>query len=144
MRGSDLAAVITLDAAAFGAARAALLAHLHGCRPGCAWVAETERSGGLAGFVLGRLGRATLQIGPLIARDADVATTLAARALAQAAASEPIPVSIDVPDGQSAFRQRLIETGFTPLRPFIRMLRSNSSAPAGADRIFAVAGPELG
>ena len=90
---------------------------------------RTSGAAGLAGFVLGRPGRATLHIGPLIARDADVATALAARALAQAAASEPIPVSIDVPDGQQAFRQRLTQAGFAPLRPFTRMLRAAAWLP---------------
>jgi hypothetical protein len=42
------------------------------------------------------------------------------------------------------FRQRLIEAGFAPLRPFTRMLRGDSPAAAGADQLFAIAGPELG
>jgi hypothetical protein len=140
MRTDDLPAAVALDAAAFGAARAALLAYLHGCQPGCAWVAENERMGELEGFVLGRPGRATLHIGPLIARDPDVATALAARALAQGAA----PVSIDVPDEQSVLRQRLIEAGFAPLRPFTRMLRCSEAPPAAPGLTFAIAGPELG
>jgi GNAT superfamily N-acetyltransferase len=138
MREDDLTAVASLDAEAFGASRAALLAYLRSCQPGCAWVAHGTKE--LAGFVLGRPGRATLHIGPLIARDPDIATALAARALAQQTA----PVSIDVPDGQQAFRQRLLEAGFAPLRPFTRMLRCDSPATAGADKIFAIAGPELG
>jgi Acetyltransferase (GNAT) domain/Acetyltransferase (GNAT) family len=140
MRTDDLPAAIVLDAEAFGAARAALLAYLHGCQPGRAWIAENERTGGLAGFVLGRPGRATLHIGPLIARDPDVATALAARALAQGTA----PVSIDVPDEQSVLRQRLIEAGFAPLRPFTRMLRRSGAPPAAPGLTFAIAGPELG
>src|SRR5919109_1002580 len=88
------------------------------CGAGSAWVAH-EPGGTLAGFVLGRPGRVTLHIGPLIARDPDVATALAARALPHQSG----PVSIDVPDGQQAFRQRLALAGFAPLRPFTRMLR---------------------
>jgi hypothetical protein len=140
MRTDDLPAAVVLDAEAFGAARVSLLAYLHGCQPGCAWVAESERTGGLAGFVLGRPGRATLHIGPLIARDPDIATALAARAITQ----ERAPVSIDVPDDQREFRQRLTLAGFAPLRPFTRMLRSANPGPAGADTMFAIAGPELG
>jgi GNAT superfamily N-acetyltransferase len=138
MREDDLAAVASLDAEALGASRAALLAYLRSCQPGCAWVAHGTKE--LAGFVLGRPGRATLHIGPLIARDPDIATALAARALAQQTA----PVSIDVPDGQRAFRQRLVESGFESLRPFTRMLRYNRAAPAEVGRTFAIAGPELG
>jgi hypothetical protein len=140
MRTDDLPAAVVLDAEAFGAARTALLAYLHGCQPGCAWIAENGRTGGLEGFVLGRPGRATLHIGPLIARDPDTATALAARAIALGSA----PVSIDVPNGQSVFLQRLTLAGFAPLRPFTRMLRSANPGPAGADTMFAIAGPELG
>jgi GNAT superfamily N-acetyltransferase len=140
MRTDDLPAAVALDAEAFGAARAPLLAYLHGCQPGCAWVAESERTGALEGFVLGRPGRATLHVGPLIARDTDTATALAARAIAPGSA----PVSIDVPDDQSVFRQRLIQASFAPLRPFIRMLRCSNAAAVGADHIFAIAGPEFG
>jgi GNAT superfamily N-acetyltransferase len=139
MRMDDLAAVAALDADAFGARRDALLAYLHGCRPDGAWIGQ-HPGGEIAGFVLGRAGRATLHIGPLIARDPDIATALAARAVA----SEEMPVSMDVPNGQGLFRQRLLEAGFVPLRPFTRMLRSNGAAPAEAGLTFAIAGPELG
>jgi hypothetical protein len=139
MRGDDLAVVAALDGEAFGAGRAPLAAYLHGCRPSCAWVAES--AGGLAGFVLGRPGVATLHLGPLIARGPDVATALAARALDAAAG---MPVSIDVPDGQVGFRERLIGAGFAPLRPFTRMLRNQGVAPGVAGLTFAIAGPELG
>jgi GNAT superfamily N-acetyltransferase len=139
MRTDDLAAVAALDVDAFGARRDTLLAFLQGCRPGCAWMAHYP-GGEIAGFVLGRAGRATSHIGPLIARDPDIATALAARALASAG----MPVSMDVPDGQRLFRQRLIEAGFVPLRPFTRMLRGNRAVPAEAGLTFAIAGPELG
>jgi Acetyltransferase (GNAT) domain len=139
MREDDLAAVTAMDAEAFGAARGALLAYLRACQPGCAWTGH-EPGGALAGFVLGRPGRATLHLGPLIARDPDVATALAARALAHQSA----PVSIDVPDDQQAFRQRLTLAGFAPLRPFTRMLRCDSLASAEPSLTFAIAGPELG
>jgi GNAT superfamily N-acetyltransferase len=142
MREDDLAAVSAMDAEAFGGARRdALLAFLHRLQPRCAWVAHHPEDR-LAGFVLGRAGRSTLHIGPLLARDADIATALAARALARR--SDDMPVSIDIPDGQSLFRQRLIATGFAPLRPFTRMLRGNKAAPAEAGSTFAIAGPELG
>ena len=138
MRTGDLAAVAALDAEAFGARRDGLVAFLQQVQPGCAQVAEDAQRG-LLGFVLGRAGRATLHIGPLIARDAEVAATLAARAISACG----MPVSIDVPDGQQAFRQRLTDAGFAPLRPFTRMLRADLAMPA-AGRTFAIAGPEMG
>jgi GNAT superfamily N-acetyltransferase len=139
MRTHDLPAVADLDAEAFGARRDALLAYLHQLQPGCAWIAERP-GGAVAGFVLGRPGRATLHIGPLIAHDADAGTTLAARALA----SQEGPVSIDVPDDQAIFGERLGEAGFQPLRPFIRMLRGDRGPNGKAGLTFAIAGPELG
>ena len=89
MRTDDLAAVAALDAAAFGARRDALLGFLHGCRPACAWIAQ-RAEGDIAGFVLGRAGSTTLHIGPLIARDPDIATALAARALAPGSEGPPV------------------------------------------------------
>jgi hypothetical protein len=143
MRTDDLAAIAALDAEAFGARRDALLAYLHGCRPECAWIAQ-HAAGRIAGFVLGRAGGTTSHIGPLIAHDPDIATALAARALAHAVASGGMPVSIDVPDGQGVFRRRLLAAGFVALRPFTRMLRCNNPASAEAGLTFASAGPELG
>jgi GNAT superfamily N-acetyltransferase len=137
MRAEDLPAATALDAKAFGAERRALLEYLLARQPGCAWVAETD--GALAGFVLGRTGRATRHLGPLIARDAEIATALVARALADGSA-----VSIDVPDGQGAFRARLLAAGFAPVRPFTRMLRHDLAALPAPTTTFAIAGPELG
>ena len=139
MKADDLPAIAELDAEAFGARRDALLAHLQRRQPGCAWIAHAP-GGRLAGFLLGRDGRATLHLGPLIADEPGVATALVARALAGTA----VPVSIDVPDRQSPFRERLIEAGFAPMRPFTRMLRCNKAALGRADRCFVIAGPELG
>jgi GNAT superfamily N-acetyltransferase len=143
LRTDDLSAVAALDAEAFGARRESLLAFLHGCDPGCAWIAH-HPDGKLAGFVCGRPGRTTVHVGPLIADDPLAATALAARAMARARASDALSVSIDVPDGQDVFRRRLLEAGFAPQRPFIRMLRSDSPPTARPDLTFAIAGPELG
>ncbi len=139
MRAGDLAAVTALDGEAFGAGRAALIAHLHERQPALAWVAQRQ-DGRLAGLVLGRDGRAMPHLGPLVALDADIAAALAARALAGIAG----PVSIDVPDQQTVFRARLTQAGFAPVRPFTRMLRCSEPGPGRAPLQFAIAGPELG
>jgi GNAT superfamily N-acetyltransferase len=151
MQDDDLAAVAALDGEAFGVGRAPLMAYLRVSLPGCAWVAERERSGDLAGFVLGRPGQLTTHIGPLIAHDPEAAAALVGRAIAQLALAgsgpEPAPassVSIDVPDGQRAFRDRLLAAGFAPVRPFTRMLRRKRTAFGRAGLMFAIAGPELG
>jgi GNAT superfamily N-acetyltransferase len=143
MRRDDLPAIAALDADAFGARRDALMAHLHRRQPGCAWIAHAP-GGRLAGFLLGRDGRVTLHLGPLIADGPDVAMALVGRAIAQVSGPLSIPTSIDVPDGQGAFRAGLVAAGFAPVRPFMRMLRRNITAPGRAGPCFAIAGPELG
>jgi len=135
----DLAAATAMDATTFGAERGDLLAYLLASRPGCAWVAE--RAGTMVGFVLGRAGRLTLHLGPLIARDQDIATALAARALARASGTR---VSIDVPDHHDGFRAALLAAGFAPVRPFTRMLRCEPGVARPPGITFAIAGPELG
>jgi hypothetical protein len=138
MRAGDLAAVTALDAESFGADRSDLLRYLFTSQPDCAWVATQADT--VAGFVLARAGRASLHLGPLVAHEPEIATALAARALAQM----PSAVSIDVPDDQSVFRARLIAAGFAPMRPFTRMLRHAGPALGAPAITFAIAGPELG
>ncbi|MEM7024514.1 MAG: hypothetical protein AAF637_18335, partial [Pseudomonadota bacterium] len=141
MRADDLAEISAMDAAAFGAARTSLLAHLFERLPPCAWVAR-DQTGGLAGFLLGRDGRLTWHLGPLMARDTEVATALLARGLTGLPAAGAEAVTIDVADGQPGFSSRLVDAGFTPLRPFTRMLsRQIAALPAST---YAIAGPELG
>ena len=141
MRANDLAEVTAMDASAFGAARASLLAHLFERLPPCAWVAR-DPAGGLAGFLLGRDGRLTWHLGPLIAADAEVATALLARGLAGMPATGAQAVTVDVADGQPGFCSRLVDAGFTQLRPFTRMLCGQTGELP--DTIFAISGPELG
>jgi hypothetical protein len=130
---TDLDAAAALDAASFGAPRRELLRRLlDGC-PDKALVAPHE------GFILARTGRLTLHLGPLLATGAEVATALADRALEGVDG----PVSIDVPDHQVDFLAALAERGFAPVRPFMRMLRSEQAWGDPA-RLFALAGPELG
>jgi len=139
MHAGDLAAATAMDAATFGAERGDLLAYLLASQPGCAWVAE--RAGTMVGFTFGRAGRLTLHLGPLTAQDQDIATALAARALAHAGS---LPVSIDVPDDQGDFGAALLAAGFAPVRPFTRMLRCEPGAVRPPSITFAIAGPELG
>ena len=122
-----------------GAERGDLLAYLLTSQPGCAWVAE--RAGTMTGFVLGRTGRLTLHLGPLIARDHGIAIALAANALA---GDSGAPVSIDVPDDQTDFRAPLVAAGFAPVRPFTRMLRAKPGVARPPGTTYAIAGPELG
>lgn len=139
MRAADLPGVMALDAPVFGADRSGLLTALQARRPGLAFVAE-EAAGGLAGFALGRAGRTATQIGPVVARDAGVALALVGAALAACAG----PVCVDVPDRHAALGRALAGAGFTPERPFVRMLRGRSEPLDRPGEVFAVTGPEFG
>jgi hypothetical protein len=134
---SDLDAAVGLDAATFGAPRPEVLRRLLAGRPEQAWIALADHR--IAGFVLARTGRLTLHLGPLVAERAEVAIALAGRALEGVGGL----VSVDVPDRQAAFRDALVGRGFLPVRPFMRMLRSEQTFGDPA-RLFALAGPELG
>jgi GNAT superfamily N-acetyltransferase len=134
----DLDAIARLDALVFGAERRRLLAYLGRSEPRRALLAEAD--GDLAGFVLARAGRAALHVGPLVARNSNVATLLLAQALVGAAG----PVSIDVPDHQPEFQAVLRDAGFEPVRPFTRMVRAEPARVGELAGCFAIAGPEFG
>lgn len=134
---ADLDAAIGLDAEVFGARRPHILRHLWSDQPGRAHLAEAD--GRAAGLVLARQGRLALHLGPIYATSVEVAVGLAARALNGVRG----PVSVDVPDAQTAFASWLERSGFRPVRPFMRMLRGDLDL-GDPGRAFAIAGPELG
>jgi predicted N-acetyltransferase YhbS len=134
----DLPALAVYDRMAFGADRAYLLEHLRSRAPGFAFVAE--RAGRITGFILGRDGRTSSQLGPLVAEDAEIALDLLRRALA----AVPGPVCIDIADRFTGLRRWLDEHGFMPIVPFTRMCLGRSRPFDDPKRIFAIAGPEFG
>jgi GNAT superfamily N-acetyltransferase len=130
-------AVLAYDAAAFGADRSALLARLRARLPAAAHVAE--RDGRVIGFVLGRDGRTTSQIGPLIAEDDAIARGLLARALMVDG-----PIYIDLADAKAEIRAWLEAQAFARQRPFTRMVYGRRTGFDDPTRTFAVVGPEFG
>lgn len=134
----DLDAIARLDTEVFGAERRGLLAHLSRSQPRRALLAEAQ--GELAGFVLSRVGRVTLHVGPLVARSANVASLL----LAQALVGVGGPVSIGVPAAQTSFVEALGRAGFQPVRSFTRMLRGAPDQRGDLAACFAICGPEFG
>ena len=126
------------DAAVFGADRSEVLARLRGRVPGVDLVAL--RQGRVCGLLLGRDGRTSRQIGPLVAEDAVTAQALLARGLAAIDG----PVYIDLADAKTSVRAWLTEHGFRAQRPLTRMLYRRAASFEDAVRTFAVAGPELG
>ncbi len=131
-------ALCRYDAAVFGADRGAVLARLRGRLPAGELVAR--RGERIAGFLLGRDGRTSSQLGPLVAEDDATAQALLARAIAAVQG----PIYIDLADAQSAVRTWLETHGFAAQRPFTRMVYRRSTGFDDPVRTFAVAGPELG
>jgi GNAT superfamily N-acetyltransferase len=126
-----LSELISLDAFAFGAPRAALLTQILS-RAG-AYCLNINR-----GFAVVRPGRVAHHIGPLLARDAGTAAAL------MHAAAAPLPkVIIDVPDQRNELNDQLTELGFRRQRSFVRM-SLHHSAVGRLDLIHAIAGPEFG
>jgi len=133
-KADDLAAIVAADAAAFGAARPWLIPSLMERAPQVAFVTD----GG--SFVLGRPGRAALQVGPLVASDEAEALRLLTAALS---ATEG-PVLIDVVEGRAAVEAHLARAGFARERPYLRMAHGRATPFGEQSRLFAIAGRELG
>jgi hypothetical protein len=131
---SDWRWVMPLDEKAFGAGREPLLRSLAARLPEAAWVCEGR------GFVLGREGREARQVGPVVALDREAADALLLHALQAVRA----PLFVDVSDHASGLRVFLQAGGFRFQRPFTRMVRGARRAPGDEQRVFLVAGPELG
>ena len=136
----DWAAILRLDARAFGASRASVLRDLARRRPQLAMLAQSGHQ--VTGFALGREGREAVQIGPVVAQDARTATALLEAALARV---EP-PVYVDLVDRDEALQAWLAARGFEFQRPFTRMVHGapGVSAPGEPALVFCPAGPELG
>ena len=140
IRDGDWAAILRLDARAFGGSRASVLRDLARRQPEVAMLAESN--GETTGFVLGREGREAVQIGPVVAKDAFTATALLGRALERV---QP-PAYIDLVDREEALQAWLLARGFEFQRPFTRMVHGapGAVAPGDAALVFCPAGPELG
>jgi len=126
------------DATAFGSDRAGLLGKLRTRLPAATLVAE--RQGRIVGFLLGRDGRTSSQLGPLVAEDDAAARALLARALGAVTG----PVYIDLADAKADVAKWLDTLGFTSQRPLTRMVLGRSEGFDDPARTYAVAGPELG
>ena len=133
LRESDWPAILKMDRDAFGASREMLLRSLWMRLPEACLVYRSAK--GIQGFLLGREGRESRQLGPLIAAHAHIATSLLETALERINA----PLYIDLADHAGEPPQ-----GFEFQRPFTRMVRGAGGAPGNERAVFLVAGPELG
>lgn len=136
MTEGDLVEILALDRTAFGADRGSLLRAFQAGAPDYAWVAGGDA---VEGFLLGRHGHAFDHLGPLVARDEQVARALVDRCLA---AHTGRPFILDAPPHE-AWTRWLASRGFTVQRPFLRMYRGPRRHEERLDRIFAIAGAEF-
>jgi ribosomal protein S18 acetylase RimI-like enzyme len=134
---SDLEAVAALDHRAFGTERRAVLARLIERAPQLAVVGWAP---GAAGFLLGRFGRTSTQLGPVVASEPAVALSMIDYALGRA----PGPIVLDVVDLRPGLRSALEGRGFAPQRTFSRMFYRRAEAFGDPNFAIAIAGPELG
>lgn len=131
-------ALCAYDAATFGADRSRIIARMRGRLPPANLYAERE--GRITGMVLGRDGRTASHLGQLIAEDDATATALLAQALGRIDG----PVYIDLADAKTNVRAWLEAAGFSPQRPFTRMLLGQRESFDDLARTYAVIGPEFG
>ncbi len=135
---ADWTSVLAFDRAVFGADRSGILRDLARRVPQATLVAERE--GRICGAAFARDGRVATQVGPVIAADEATALALVAAALGKLSS----PVFIDVPDRHARIGVWLRNLGFAPQRPLVRMAHGRSRAFDDPDRLYAIAGPELG
>jgi GNAT superfamily N-acetyltransferase len=128
----------TYDASAFGSDRSRLLARMRRRLPAANLFAH--RDGRITGMLLGREGRTASHLGPLIAEDDETAIALLSRSLGQINGT----VFVDVADAKSNVRSWLEVSGFSPQRPFTRMLLGRNESFDDVARTYAVIGPEFG
>jgi GNAT superfamily N-acetyltransferase len=101
-----------------------------------------EREEGVAGFGMCRPGRLGPYVGPVVARNEDIAAGIISKLLEPYQPREDSPIFIDVPEG-SSIEPWLKQEGFEVVRSWTRMVRGNPEI-GKPEMIFAIAGPELG
>ena len=132
---SDLTKIFEIDLKIFGGNRDFVIQSLFHRSSQFSSIAE-----GHGGFVLGRDGNNATQIGPISANSSNLAIAMLDRSLAALSGS----VFIDACNHQKPFIKRLIKLGFRKQRPFLRMAKGQAKFFGETDKMFALAGPELG
>ena len=92
------------------------------------------------GFLLGRDGRTATHIGPISANSPKTAIALLNHALTTLSGT----VFIDACNHQNKFIVQLEKYGFRRQRPFLRMAKGYTNKLGQPEKMFAMAGPELG
>jgi ribosomal protein S18 acetylase RimI-like enzyme len=136
---TDLSAVDQFDAGAFGISRRTLLQAL---KAKClrALVVESER-GVIAGHGCLREGSRALYLGPVVADSTDRALRLIGTLLQN---HGDRTLFWDIPDRHRALALWAEENGFKVKRSLTRMFLGENIAPGSPEKVFAIAGPEIG
>jgi ribosomal protein S18 acetylase RimI-like enzyme len=138
MTSADLPEVASLDLAAFGSRRKAMLRWLLDGAPEYAWIARSGPR--TVGFVLGRAGYNFEHLGPIVAGNVEIAYDLTAACLRTRPGHAFV---VDVPLDATGWTAALGSLGFEVQRPLIRMWRGGMPIPADGS-LLAILGPEFG
>jgi GNAT superfamily N-acetyltransferase len=109
-------------------------AHARGCF-------LADREGDVLGYACSRPGARRWYVGPVVARDPDVAAALLTAVLAPLAGQ---PVVMDILDSNARATAFALAAGWQPVRPFIRMARGGPLPSADLQTCIAIVGPEVG
>jgi GNAT superfamily N-acetyltransferase len=131
--------IFPLDNEAFGADRRNVLKHAQRQQSGISCM--YKENGKIKGFLLARSGTRYLHLGPLVAKDSEVAKTLLTYAGSRIGNKSLV---VDTPVFSSGWVSWLESCGFQKQRDLYRMYLKSNSHPGNPDRCFLAAGPELG
>jgi hypothetical protein len=134
-----LAEIEELDRDAFGADRSRLVRLL--AVQSIETFFRTGSDGRALAYALAREGAVADYVGPVVAPDLKTAAGLLDDVLARLASR---PVYLDVNTRFESAARALAVRGFQKQRDLIRMRRGAKTAAGTSDRVFAIAGPEVG
>jgi GNAT superfamily N-acetyltransferase len=136
----DVDAILPLDRAAFGVARAPVLRRLAADGPGLCWMATTAGTGNVDGYILARPGANAAHVGPWVARSPATAERLLGAVLDRLAGRR---VFMDVPVNHPA-RALVARHGFKGQRPLTRMWLGCNDWPGDVALTYGIADPAKG
>ena len=140
---SDLARIVEIDRAVFGAARTWILDELYRRLPERAFC--IERSGEVEAYCFGRDGSRFDKVAPLIAKREDDALELLDASIGSFVEDESTKdFALDVLDPTPTWEAALCERGFIHERPLVRMYLGKNETPGRPDRQWTIVGYDLG
>lgn len=127
-----------LDREAFGADRGEFLQYR--IRQAQKGVVVKRKNGQILGYGLGVQGPVNRILGPIVAASPNIANSIV-NSLAEEYRGK---LRIDVPDGQNAFLQTLVNSGFTKVNQPPVMIKHSDQLPPRTDTLFAIAAQVFG